>query len=47
MTGLIKLLILLLSIILFGKYFFLLGGLFTLMINSIKNIFGSEYKKGA
>ena len=38
MTGLIKLLILLLSILLFGKYFILLGGLFTLMIKSLKNI---------
>ena len=42
MTGLIKLSILVLSILLFGKHFILLGGLFTITVNSFKNLCYTE-----
>ena len=38
MTGLIKFTIILLSILLFGKYIILLGGLLSLTIKSLKDI---------
>ena len=44
MTGLIKLTIIVLSILLFGKYCILLGGLLSITINSLKSIYNCASK---